>query len=82
MTNCPNCGAPITGRACEYCGTVFPGRQNVIKAKTFLELENEYLKRNMAIEKLYEEAIFAMRAYSSGTFTANEAREHIGLPRL
>lgn len=23
MTNCPNCGAPITGEKCEYCGTVF-----------------------------------------------------------
>lgn len=22
MTNCPNCGAPITRRICEYCGTV------------------------------------------------------------
>lgn len=22
-TNCPNCGAPITGTNCEYCGTVF-----------------------------------------------------------
>lgn len=21
--NCPNCGAPITGYKCEYCGTVF-----------------------------------------------------------
>lgn len=21
--NCPNCGAPITGVKCEYCGTVF-----------------------------------------------------------
>lgn len=21
--NCPNCGAPITGEKCEYCGTVF-----------------------------------------------------------
>ncbi len=20
---CPNCGAPITGAKCEYCGTVF-----------------------------------------------------------
>lgn len=19
--NCPNCGAPITGKVCEYCGT-------------------------------------------------------------
>lgn len=23
MYNCPNCGAPITGSKCEYCGTVF-----------------------------------------------------------
>ena len=23
MLNCPNCGAPITGNVCEYCGTVF-----------------------------------------------------------
>lgn len=22
-SNCPNCGAPITGNKCEYCGTVF-----------------------------------------------------------
>lgn len=21
--NCPNCGAPITGERCEYCGSVF-----------------------------------------------------------
>lgn len=21
--NCPNCGAPVTGNKCEYCGTVF-----------------------------------------------------------
>lgn len=23
MTNCPNCGAPISGNVCEYCGTPF-----------------------------------------------------------
>lgn len=23
MTNCPNCGAPISGSICEYCGTIF-----------------------------------------------------------
>lgn len=23
MTNCPNCGAPIKGRECKYCGTIF-----------------------------------------------------------
>lgn len=23
MTNCPNCGAPISGIKCNYCGTTF-----------------------------------------------------------
>lgn len=23
MLNCPNCGAPIQGHLCEYCGTIF-----------------------------------------------------------
>lgn len=23
ITNCPNCGAPITSKVCEYCGTHF-----------------------------------------------------------
>lgn len=23
MTNCPNCGAPISGIECKYCGTTF-----------------------------------------------------------
>ena len=23
ISNCPNCGAPIIGNKCEYCGTVF-----------------------------------------------------------
>lgn len=23
MTNCPNCGAPIHGAQCDYCGTIF-----------------------------------------------------------
>ena len=25
ITNCPNCGAPIRGESCEYCGTMFWG---------------------------------------------------------
>ena len=29
-TNCPNCGAPITGRTCEYCGTRFSKEEPTI----------------------------------------------------
>lgn len=31
MTNCPNCGAPFTGRKCEYCGTRDPDRKNEVR---------------------------------------------------
>lgn len=30
MTNCPNCGAVITGDKCEYCGTVFRRKEDNI----------------------------------------------------
>ena len=79
MTNCPNCGAPIVASKCEYCGTVFRNAIPLNSARTFLELENEYLKCHISVQQLYDEAIFAMRAYSNGIVTINEAREMIGL---
>ena len=26
-SNCPNCGAPLKGSTCEYCGSYFPERE-------------------------------------------------------
>ena len=77
MTNCPNCGAPITSSKCEYCGTVFRDQRI-----DFLIDENERLKQVSNIERLYNDAIFAIRAYSSGVLTVNEARKCVGLPRI
>jgi hypothetical protein len=70
MTNCPNCGAVITGPVCEYCRTIFK-RQSDIDA---LISENERLKNLTAVEQLYTEAVMAMRAYRNGLLTANEVR--------
>ena len=42
LYNCPNCGAPITGPKCEYCGTVFehkPNEESVKIGCTTKELE-------------------------------------------
>lgn len=30
MSNCPNCGAPIRGLECKYCGTSFRGLRATI----------------------------------------------------
>lgn len=40
MTNCPNCGAPITKETCEYCGTVFVDPYKEKK----IQLEQEILR--------------------------------------
>ena len=29
VLNCPNCGAPITGTKCEYCGAIFYDFANI-----------------------------------------------------
>lgn len=31
MTNCPNCGAPLVGGQCEYCGTLSPDAEKKIQ---------------------------------------------------
>lgn len=41
--NCPNCGAPITGLLCEYCGTVFGEDQEYIAAKRWLIIGQQML---------------------------------------
>lgn len=30
-TNCPNCGAPLVGGRCEYCGTLSPDAEEKIQ---------------------------------------------------
>ena len=44
-TNCPNCGAPITGPFCEYCGTIFDSdySQRISKRKHNDELCNRIM---------------------------------------
>lgn len=33
MTNCKNCGAPLTGCECEYCGTKYgPAHKTILYA--------------------------------------------------
>ena len=60
MTNCPICGAVITGPQCEYCGTRFRlySENELVAAKT------KALANAEEIKVLYEEAIKAMRRHS------------------
>lgn len=77
MTNCPNCGAPITGRRCEYCETVFPEYRDT-KIET-LRSENKAITYSMFVNNLYANAIKSMTA---GIVTPNEARRLVGLKEV
>lgn len=45
MSNCPNCGAPIVGNKCEYCGTIFNDIQE--KYQFSQEQENLYCRLDL-----------------------------------
>lgn len=45
ITNCPNCGAPIVGNECEYCGTIFNDIQE--KYQFNHEREGLYLRLDL-----------------------------------
>ena len=44
MTNCPNCGAPVTSGRCEYCNTVIYNEDDA-KKEMLLELNRLELNR-------------------------------------
>jgi predicted amidophosphoribosyltransferase len=60
ITNCPNCGAPITGSRCEYCGTVFKFNNDRISK---LKMENQVLQNLIVTNELYRRALDDMRRY-------------------
>jgi len=45
ISNCPNCGAPIVGNKCEYCGTIFNDIQK--KYQFNHEQEDLYLRLDL-----------------------------------
>lgn len=47
MTNCPNCGAPINGDVCEYCGTDLSRLQN--KSNVYTLASNGWRPANVYI---------------------------------
>lgn len=61
--NCPNCGAPITGEYCPYCGSVF---YDWAAEKKLLEAKIESLNAQQNIAAMFNNAIAAMKCYKGG----------------
>lgn len=58
--SCPNCGAPITGWQCEYCGTVFEGEPASVQLS--LELCKQQIERDLRAHMQIGEASRIIRA--------------------
>ena len=55
-TNCPNCGAVISGSICEYCGTIFPANIDKFAGKPSLFISFDD-NGNMYIQGMYVTSI-------------------------
>lgn len=69
MTNCPNCGAVITGPICEYCDTRFPwfDESKYVPAENYKAYQNK-------IDRLLAEC----KTIECSVLTANEYRRLCG----
>lgn len=52
--NCPNCGAPIAGLTCDYCGTEFGEEQEYLDAKRELIINQQMLLNEKQTEGLLQ----------------------------
>lgn len=66
MTNCPNCGAVITGPQCEYCGTVFETAKTVV---------THYADGVPYCTTVQERQNISVELFDKGLISANELRE-------
>lgn len=93
--NCPNCGAPITGDKCEYCGTVFHIKQHKEVAQ-YVDCEpvtsaNDGLKMQCVSQEQYDAIdpkdantlyLVEKEIIGAGFFSVNDLRRMAGLPPL
>ena len=63
-TNCPNCGAPIQGPKCEYCGTNFRDYRTNLDEVNLIKAKTGFFKQQAIMRDLYDDAIRAMRVYA------------------
>ncbi len=51
-TNCVNCGAPLTGSKCQYCGTEYGDASDSVK-KQKAELMEQFLKASISAQQAF-----------------------------
>lgn len=56
-TNCPNCGAPIQGVKCEYCGSMFYDFSELpldLQTPTYVKIKVPHMKQNIMMKVIFD----------------------------
>lgn len=54
LTNCPNCGAVITGKKCEYCETIFEFIEEGSNYSSNIKTATQPIKFGLSFEEVVE----------------------------
>lgn len=73
LLNCPNCGAPISGSKCEYCGTWFKAQNDIYG----LEIERLNKQMESAIIEMSQANQTANLLNSIKPFSYNVGKQNI-----
>ena len=73
MTNCKNCGAPLTNNKCEYCGTEYEEHKTIT--------EKFYSDSGIVLETTLTTEAFSEAMFQSGC-TLNEMRQAFGFEKI
>lgn len=81
--NCPNCGAPLKGHICEYCGTSFVDEgetfelrlyaDELMARKIYLEVQQAQMRQSMHIRDSIMSTLSEISR--SGILSSNELRK-------
>lgn len=72
QTNCPNCGAPIVGHKCAYCGTVFDSEYI---EHPHIDRRQRYLDKMYCIGRItMEQYLTLCEAHANGLDECTELR--------
>lgn len=79
ITNCPNCGAPVTSNRCEYCNTVIYNEDDV-KKEMLLELNRlETKARELKFKLAYDEIMADLKLQALRSTNKRYRRNRSGI---
>lgn len=77
MSNCPNCGAPVTGHRCAYCETIFS--KSVTEEDELTKLISNYCDGLDTWEQDYKRMVFDLQRLAAESSRVNKFIDWSGI---